>query len=59
MNKANVPDPMIDEIRAVRHRISAECGHDPERQVTYHAKLQEQHRDRLIDVRSKDDQPAA
>ena len=26
-----IKDEVIDEIRAVRHRISAECGHDIER----------------------------
>src|SRR4051812_49184050 len=29
-------DPAIDEIRAVRHRISARFGHDPERLVAYY-----------------------
>lgn len=43
-------DPVIDEIRAIRHRISEECGHDPARLVAYFMKLQEQYRDRLIDM---------
>jgi hypothetical protein len=42
------PDPPIDEIRAVRHQISAEHGHDPHRLVEHYRKLQEQHKDRLI-----------
>ena len=42
------PDPVIDEIREVRHRISERFGHDPERLVAYYMKLQEQYRDRLI-----------
>jgi hypothetical protein len=42
-------DPVIDEIRQVRHRISEQCGHDPARLVAYYLALQEKHRDRLID----------
>lgn len=41
-------DPVIDEVRKVRHRISEECGHDPERLVAYYLELQKQFRDRLI-----------
>jgi hypothetical protein len=41
-------DPVIDEIREVRHRISARFDHDPARLVAYYAELQERHRDRLI-----------
>jgi len=41
-------DPVIDEIRQERHRISEECGHDPQRLVAYYRKLQEQYQDRLI-----------
>jgi hypothetical protein len=41
-------DPVIDEIREVRHRISEECKHDPAQLVAYYMKLQEQNRDRLI-----------
>jgi hypothetical protein len=55
-------DPVIDEIRAIRHNISARFGHDPKKLVEYYEKLQEQHRDRLIDTskeRSKPDQSAA
>ncbi len=42
-------DPVIDEIREVRRRISARCGHDPARLVAYYIELQQRHRDRLID----------
>jgi hypothetical protein len=45
----NQNDPVIDEIRAVRHRISARFGHDPAQLVAYYLELQEQYRDRLID----------
>ncbi len=41
-------DPAIDEVRAVRRRISARFDHDPARLVDHYIKLQEQHRDRLI-----------
>jgi len=42
-------DPVIDEIRKVRHRISERCGHDAERLVAYYMALQEQYRDRLLE----------
>jgi hypothetical protein len=42
-------DEPIDEIREVRHRISARFDHDPVRLVAYYVKLQEQYRDRLVD----------
>jgi len=48
-------DPTIDEIRAVRHRISEQFGHDPKKLCEHYMKLQEQHRDRL--VRSTDRPP--
>jgi len=41
-------DPVIDEIREVRHRISERFGHDPQRLVAYYMEMQEQYRDRLI-----------
>jgi len=45
---ANQSDPVIDEIREVRHRISERFGHDPEKLVAYYIELQERYRDRLI-----------
>lgn len=42
-------DPVIDEIRAIRQRISARFDHDPARLVAYYMELQERHRERLID----------
>ena len=55
-------DPVIDEVRQVRHCISARFDHDPERLVAHYIRLQEQYRDRLIRT-SQDtehtDQPAA
>jgi hypothetical protein len=41
-------DPVIDEIREVRHRISARFDHDPAKLVAYYIGLQKQYEDRLI-----------
>ena len=41
-------DPVIDEIREVRHRISARFDHDPAKLVAYYMELQKQYEDRLI-----------
>ncbi len=41
-------DPVIDEVREVRHRISARFDHDPERLVAYYMEMQEQYRDRFL-----------
>ena len=43
-----IPDPVIDEIREVRHRISASCDHDPAKLVAFLMQYQQQFRDRLI-----------
>lgn len=42
-------DPVIDEVREVRRRISARFDHDPTRLIAFYMELQERHRDRLID----------
>lgn len=58
----NQNDPVIDEIREVRHRISERFDHDPARLVAYYIELQEQYRERLIDTTKApehEDQPAA
>ena len=34
------PDPLIDEIHAVRRKISAEFGHDPRRLVAHYMELE-------------------
>ncbi len=41
-------DPAIDEVREVRHRISARFGHDPAKLVAYYIELQKQYGDRLL-----------
>jgi hypothetical protein len=47
MNQSH-SDPVIDEIREIRHNISARFGHDPERLVAHYVELQERYRERLI-----------
>lgn len=47
MNPTTPPDPAIDEIRDIRHRISADFDHDPAKLVAYLMQYQEQFRDRL------------
>jgi hypothetical protein len=41
-------DPVIDEVREVRHAISARFRHDPARLVAHYMKLQKQYRERLV-----------
>ena len=44
-------DPIIDEIREVRHRISEECGHDPAKLVQRYMEMEkEKYADRLVDA---------
>jgi hypothetical protein len=46
--KQTTSDPVIDEIREVRHRISERFDHDPERLVGYYMELQKQYQSRLL-----------
>ena len=48
--KQNLNDPVIDEIREVRHRISARFGHDPAKLVSFYLEMQKQYQDRLIET---------
>lgn len=48
--KPTTPDPVIDEIRAIRHQISAGCDHDPAKLVADLMQYQKQFRDRLTYV---------
>jgi hypothetical protein len=41
-------DPVIDEVRAVRRKISASYGHDANKMIGDHMKQQERYADRLI-----------
>jgi len=43
-----VNDPVIEEVREVRRRISARVGHDPTRLVAYYIELQKRYQGRLI-----------
>ena len=55
--KQNPSDPVIDEIREVRHRISARFDHDPTRLVAYYIELQKQHQHRLIESAKRAERP--
>jgi hypothetical protein len=46
-------DPVIDEVREIRHRISERFGHDPDRLVAYYMEIQKQFEDRLIHAESQ------
>ena len=41
-------DILIDEVRAVRHAISARFGHDPEALVEHYRQFQESYAHRLL-----------
>ena len=41
-------DPVIDEVRAVRRKISASYGHDVRKMIADHMKQQERYADRLF-----------
>lgn len=63
--------PILEEVRRVRHEISAEIRHDPKRLREYYAKIQNSVRSRTInladqgpygrtkDCTEADDQPAS
>jgi hypothetical protein len=44
-------DPAIEQIREVRHQISAEFGHDPRKVLAYYAEFEAQ----LLRERNADD----
>ena len=46
--KQSQADPVIDEIREVRRRISARVDHEPARLVAYYIELQKRYEDRLV-----------
>ena len=59
---ANLPsDPLVDEIREIRARISAQFDNDPIKLVAYYIKMQESYKDRLISTpkasKPKDESP--
>ena len=61
--KQNPSGPVIDEIREVRHRISARFAHDPTQMVAFYMEMQKQYQDRLIETTQsaelRRDQPTA
>ena len=61
--KQSPSDPVIDEIREVRHRISARFDHDPTQMVAFYMEMQKQYRDRLTETTQsaelRRDQPVA
>lgn len=46
--KTTASDPVIDEIREIRHRISARFDHDPAKLVAYYMEKEKQYKDRLL-----------
>lgn len=50
-------DPVIDEIRRVRHEISAEHDHDPKKMVAYYAEIKKRYADRVVGI--EDLEPAS
>ena len=44
------PDPALDRIREVRHRISERFGHDPRKLVEYYMEEQKKYADRLVNL---------
>lgn len=47
-------DPAIEQIREVRHRISAEFGHDTKRLIDHYRELEKKYADRLVPVTPRD-----
>ena len=41
-------DPLIDEIRAVRHEISAEFGHDTHALLQHYRDMEKRYADRML-----------
>ena len=61
MYNPHLNDPVIDEIREVRHRISARFDHDPTQLVSFYLEMQKQYQDRLTKTAKnteRRDQPA-
>ena len=48
--KQSQSDPVIDEIREVRHYISARFEHDPTQLVAFYMEMQKQYQDRMIET---------
>lgn len=59
MSKREEPDPLIDEIREIRARISREHGDDMQRLGKYFMEYQKQFADQLISTPPRDEEAAA
>jgi hypothetical protein len=46
---SNQNDPVVDEIREIRHRVSERFDHDPARLVAYSMEFQKEYQNRLIE----------
>ena len=52
-----INDPAIEQIREIRHQISAEFGHDPQKVLAYYAEF-EKNLLREREVRAREKQSA-
>ncbi|MCX7044777.1 MAG: hypothetical protein NTX50_04715 [Candidatus Sumerlaeota bacterium] len=43
-----ISDPVIEAIRAVRHQISAEYGHDTHAMLEHHRELEKKYKNRML-----------
>ncbi len=41
-------DPTINEIRRIRHEVSAECSHDPRNMLAFYSQIQSRVKARLV-----------
>ena len=41
-------DPIIEELRNIRHTIEKSCDHDSKKYYLHLLEIQQQHRDRLV-----------
>ena len=48
------PAPAIDEVRAVRHRISEELGHDTQALLDHYRELEKLHPERVLRTHASD-----
>ena len=47
-------DPIIQQIRAVRHQISERCHHNPDDMITHYIELERRHPERFVDLTNQD-----
>jgi len=52
-----INDPALDQIREVRHQISAEFGHDPARVLAYYTEFEEQLLRKRVPMTGENDEP--